>query len=122
MRVATPADWKTTPMPDERRTVAVERVLQPHEVARLRRGLIPGAMEDKWFVYWTDVDNRSARVTFHRSWTGLCVFIVDVALDLHGGGRVTGAMANNAADQSRVNDAADRSLINQLIDGVLSRR
>jgi hypothetical protein len=109
-------------MPDERRAVVVERVLQPHEVARLRRGLIPGQMEDKWFVYWTDVDNRSANVTFHRSWTGLCVFIVDVALDVHGGGRVTGAVANNAAGQSPVTDDDDRSLVNQLIDGVLSRR
>lgn len=35
------------------------------EVARLRMGLYPREMEDKWFVYWEEPWLR-----MHRSWTG----------------------------------------------------
>lgn len=41
------------------------------EFARLRLGLIPQAMEDKWFVYYED-----EKLHFHRSWTGMAVYRV----------------------------------------------
>ena len=38
---------------------------------RLKRGLIPKQMEDKWFVYFED-----NTLFFHRSWTGKAVYQV----------------------------------------------
>ncbi len=37
----------------------------PEELERLKDGLIPEAMEDKWFVFY-----ESPFLYFHRSWTG----------------------------------------------------
>lgn len=42
------------------------------EADLLRRGLIPGEMEDKWFIFW-----ESDSLFFHRSWTGQAVYQVD---------------------------------------------
>lgn len=44
----------------------------PAEFARVERGLVPGEMEDKWFIY---VEEPS--LFLHRSWTGQAVFRVD---------------------------------------------
>jgi hypothetical protein len=127
MKTATPADWKTTPMPEARRAVDFTRTFRPHEVAKLRRGRIPEQMEDKWFVYWRDAEegsatDGSAELFFHRSWTGLCVFIVTVVVDDDGGGRATRAVANGDVEQYRGSEESDRSLVGQLIDGLLARR
>jgi hypothetical protein len=35
------------------------------QFARLKEGLIPQTMEDKWFVYYEE-----PQLFFHRSWTG----------------------------------------------------
>lgn len=39
---------------------------------QLSMGLIPGAMEDKWFLYLED-----NKLYCHQSWTGYCAYIVE---------------------------------------------
>jgi hypothetical protein len=39
------------------------------EFARLRAGLIPQQMEDKWFIYYEE-----PHLFLHRSWTGAPVY------------------------------------------------
>lgn len=41
------------------------------EFDRLRNGLIPEAMEDKWFIYY-----EAPHLYLHRSWTGQAVYRV----------------------------------------------
>lgn len=48
--------------------------LTTKEYARLSLGLIPEEMEDKWFIYLED-----NKLYCHRSWTGLCAYIVEFA-------------------------------------------
>ena len=43
--------------------------LTENQYARIRFGLLPEEMEDKWFVYF--IDNR---IHFHRSWTGYKIY------------------------------------------------
>ena len=56
--------WKREPFEDGV-PVHYVRTFTPKEYARLREGLIPRAMEDKWFVYYDQ-----PYLYFHRSWTG----------------------------------------------------
>ena len=43
------------------------------ESARLEAGLIPQAMEDKWFIY-----SQELHLFLHRSWTGQPVYRVEL--------------------------------------------
>lgn len=65
---AVATDWNTKPLPEQRTTFALDRVFSPNEMDRIRAGLIPDVMEDKWFIYW-----RDKALYLHRSWTGNCV-------------------------------------------------
>ncbi|MEO0463819.1 MAG: hypothetical protein AAF127_11860 [Pseudomonadota bacterium] len=67
-KAAEPGDWKKEPFGD---TVALpfDRVFSENEFDRLSKGLIPRAMEDKWFIY---MDQN--QLFLHRSWTGKGVY------------------------------------------------
>lgn len=56
---------------------------------RLRQGLLPESMEDKWAVFFDD-----PFLYFHRSWTGLLSYRVRLDADANGG-RVTEALASS---------------------------
>jgi hypothetical protein len=66
---ATPFSWGTRDMPEQRTQIPFRMRFSRNEVARLKRGHIPGEMEDHWFVFFED-----DWVNFHRSWTGYCIF------------------------------------------------
>jgi hypothetical protein len=52
---ARPESWDTTPMPDRKAPIALQRTFTPQEYERLKRGLVPQAMEDKWLGYGRQV-------------------------------------------------------------------
>jgi hypothetical protein len=56
--------------------IPYQRSFTERELSRLVDGLIPEAMEDKWFVY---VELPS--LFFHRSWTGRPIYRVDLVRD-----------------------------------------
>lgn len=67
-QAAKAGDWKTEPFGP--------CILLPYrasytkqEAARLKKGLIPQGMEDRWFIYFDD-----GMLHFHRSWIGLGVY------------------------------------------------
>lgn len=64
-------DWKTQPMPEEKITLDINRHYPAAEAEMICFGAIPWQMEDKWFIFYED-----GRLFFHRSWTGLCVFVM----------------------------------------------
>lgn len=68
---ARPGDRKALPLPAATTTLPVRRVFSHAEMARLRDGLVPEEMEDKWFVVWT-----GEALDFHRSWTGAHIYRV----------------------------------------------
>src|SRR3954471_6767932 len=109
---ATRDDWKTTPLPAQRQEITLERVYSADEFERIRKGTIPAAMEDKWFMYY-DVP----WLFVHRSWTGVCVF--QVRFDGAGGAaHVVEALVNrDDAEYHSTGDAADARLLGALLDG-----
>ena len=66
---ATRESWKTEPLPAVRAPLPFDASYTSDEFERLRRGLIPQQMEDKWFIFFEE-----PWLYFHRSWTGHAVF------------------------------------------------
>ena len=62
---ATKTGGKTLEPPKLRVPLGYEYVFNDADAERLREGLIPAAMEDKWFVYFDH-----GWLYLHRSWTG----------------------------------------------------
>ena len=56
--------------------MTLDRVFSPQDMDRIRRGVVPEAMEDKWFIYW-----KEGMLFFQRSWTGFCIYVVHFAAD-----------------------------------------
>lgn len=117
MQAASKSDWKTEPMPALCAVLALNHPFSPEEIATMRRGVIPEAMEDKWFIYWS-----RNRLYFHRSWTGYCIYVVRFKCD-DAGGKIVEALANRDAGQYlEADDERDKAMISFLIDVVLLHR
>lgn len=87
------------------------------ELYRLEVGYIPGAMEDKWFIYF-----ENGWLRFHRSWTGTCIYGLKVQPTPQGG-QVAESWVNRDPEQYRSTDTGyDRRLVDFLIDAFLLRK
>jgi hypothetical protein len=113
---ATKASWKTLEPPKLRAPLGYEYVFNDADAERLREGLIPEAMEDKWFVYF-----ESGWVYLHRSWTGALIYW----LKLDGcpaGARVVESWVSREPEQYRETDISyDRLVLDFLLRGLILR-
>jgi hypothetical protein len=111
MKAAKESDWQTQPLPSQRSTIPLDRRFSSAEIQRLRSGLVPEEMEDKWFIYWQD-----DTLFLHRSWTGFCVYVVRFAPE-GDAYRMVEAEVNRDPEQYReTNDDRDARMISYLID------
>lgn len=108
------SDWKTFPLPEQRVRIALDRGFDSVEMARIRNGLIPEEMEDKWFIYYQD-----DTLYLHRSWTGYCIYVVRFADAGEGVCRMTCAEVNGDTAQYHAKDVAH---LHYLIDRLLLQR
>jgi hypothetical protein len=116
MRIATRQDWETLPMPDESEKIAFEREYSISEFERLRAGLVPGEMEDKWFIFFED-----PYLYLHRSWTGFCIYRVRFDQS-ETRARVVEVVVNRRLDQYQYRGAGDEGeFLGILLDGLLGR-
>ncbi len=114
MKAAERSDWRTSELPSKRTTIALDRLFPPHDIERIKLGLIPQEMEDKWFVYW-----EKDALFFHRSWTGFCIFIVRFVIQ-GDACRMVEADLNRDPDQyGETSDSRDARMISFLIDTLL---
>ena len=114
MKTAKPADWDLQPLPEQRTSIRFDRLFAKEEMQRIRRGLVPEVMEDKWFIYWA-----KNHLYMHRSWTGYCVYVVRFAAE-KGGWRMLDAQVNRDPEQYReTSDDRDALMIPYLIDVLL---
>lgn len=72
-RPANKNDWKTAPLSDQYDEFQIELVLSDEQIHTLKQGFVPSSMEQKWFVFHED-----NKINFYRSWTGLCIYIVEL--------------------------------------------
>ncbi len=117
MRAARPEDWETEPLPERRTAIVLDRTYTGEEMEKIRKGLVPEVMEDKWFIYWKD-----GKLFFHRSWTGFCIYVVRFA-EQDGLWRMVQAEVNRDPGQYReTSDERDAEMIPFLVDALLLRR
>jgi len=111
-KIANRNSWKTTlPLPAKREKFIIKRTFTTEEFNRLAKGLIPEAMEDKWFIFMED-----GTLFFHRSWTGICVYQVHFD-NQH---RIDEIWVNRDREQySEVDIEYDGKLLSFLIDNLL---
>lgn len=114
---AKPTDWKTEPLPSQRATILLDQTFSQKETNRIRRGLVPEEMADKWFIYWQD-----DALFFHRSWTGFCIYIVRFAKDGDGRKMVDACVNRDPEQYAETSDEQDAKMISYLIDVLLLHR
>lgn len=114
---AVPTDWNTNPLPEQRTNIALDRVFSPNEMDRIRAGLIPDVMEDKWFIYW-----RDKALYLHRSWTGNCTYVVHFVSEGDAWRMVRAEVNRDYEQYQNTNDGYDAEMVSFLIDALLLRR
>ncbi len=106
--------WKNNPMPEQHAVLSPEIHLNTEELEQLKRGSIPKAMEDHWFLFYED-----DKFYCIRSWTGTCIYIADVT----DGGDILHAIANRDPEQySCANDEEDCLTLTHLVLSCAGRR
>ncbi len=117
MKAAKRSDWKAVELPLQRTNISLDRSFSQREMEKIRQGLVPQQMEDKWFIYWED-----NRLSFHRSWTGFCLYIVRF-VNVDDLPKMTEAAVNRDPRQySETSKAKDAKMISYLVDCLLLRR
>lgn len=112
--IATRASWKIHPCPDKRVSLSFAGTYGPIEFEKIKSGLIPLEMEDKWFMFFEE-----PWLYVHRSWTGFCIYGVRFEASPNGGTAVE-AWASRDADQYRETGTEhDRSTLTSLIEVLL---
>lgn len=112
-RGARPGDWKVTPMPAEHAVVPCGRVFDEIEMLRVRQGVVPEEMEDKWFVV-CDGDVLDV----HRSWTGHHLFRAELEKAPFGE-RVARLTVNRHPAQFRTDEAVAAAQLAWVCDVLL---
>ena len=114
MKIAKQSDWETKALPSKRSTISLDRRFSSDEFRRMQAGLVPEQMEDKWFVYWQD-----DTLFFHRSWTGVCIYAVRVAVEGDSCRVVEADVNRDPEEYGGTNDDHDAKMILYLIDVLL---
>jgi hypothetical protein len=108
------ADWKNQALPETVATFTLDLPLSLEELAVVSNGLFPESMEDKWFVY-----REGNRLFFHRSWTGICVYSVEIEESTNGG-RIGEVVVNRDPEQYReIDDSYDALLLRFVVEALL---
>ena len=111
---AHPDSWKKEPLPTRHSSFSLDRTFSAEQIKKIQHGYVPEEMEDKWFIYW-----EKDTLSFHRSWTGYCVYIVHFTPE-GDGYKMVQAEANREPEQyTETSDARDAAMISYLIDLLL---
>lgn len=111
---ATSQSWKNNPIGAAERIPYSDR-FSGEEIQKIKRGLIPGQMEDKWFIYFED-----GYLHLHRSWTGNAIYRVRIEEDGDGGQVI--AAECSAEYLSNSNARYEAALLRFLIGNLILRR
>jgi hypothetical protein len=89
-------------------------VFNAKQFARLKIGLVPQAMEDKWFIYYEE-----PYLFFHRSWTGQPVYRLKFKLGRKGAKLVETLWSKELADVPGADVNYQVSLLHFLVSNLL---
>jgi len=111
---ATRDSWKILPLPTARADLALTESFTPEEFERMKRGLIPQQMEDKWFIYFEE-----PWLYFHRSWTGVCIYAIRFESSATGASAVESWVSRDSTQNRETRTDYDRLVSKFLMDAFL---
>ncbi|MGZ8886075.1 MAG: hypothetical protein ACXW1O_05855 [Halobacteriota archaeon] len=117
MKAAKRNNWKSEALPSKHTTIALNRQFSLIEMRKIRAGLVPQQMEDKWFVFW----ERDA-LYFHRSWTGHCLYVVRFVKEGDSCVMIEADVNRDPEQYKETSDERDANKISYLIDVLLLRQ
>ncbi|KID73523.1 uncharacterized protein G6M90_00g061490 [Metarhizium brunneum] len=114
MTKATSSSWQYKPM-EKPSSATWQGDISARDLAKLVDGVIPRAMEDKWFIY-ADAADGQGRVAIHfcRSWTGAEVVLLNIVVSLDAAGSVdmdAPARVSGVTWESRGQDETEAKLL-----------
>src|ERR1700722_2599904 len=113
-QTATRDSWKIIPPPTRRADLAFTESFTQEELERMKRGLIPQQMEDKWFIYFDE-----PWLYFHRSWTGARIYAVRFESSAAGASAVESWVSRDSTQYRETRTDYDRLVVRFLIDAFL---
>lgn len=113
-QIATRESWKTLPRPTARADLTFTGSYTLEEFERMKRGLIPRRMEDKWFIYF-----EAQWICFHRSWTGPCIYAIRFESSTTGVSAVESWVTRDCTQHRETRIEYDRLVAKFLIDAFL---
>src|SRR5262245_54727982 len=115
--IATRGSCKVLPLPDIRADLGFGESYTADDFERIKRGVTPQEMEDKWFVFYEE-----PWLYFHRSWTGACIYAVRFRSSHSGVAAVESWVTRDPDHYKETRTDYDRALLKFLIDAFLLGR
>ena len=112
--IATRESWKILPPPTARTDLSFAASYTTDEFERMKRGLIPKQMEDKWFIYFEE-----PWFFFHRSWTGPCIYAIRFESSTAGASAAESWVSRDSNHYRETRTDYDRAVVTFLIDAFL---
>jgi len=109
--------WKALPLPAARAPLGLEEAYTAEEFELIKGGLIPEAMEDKWFAFYED-----PWLYLHRSWTGACIYGLRFQPSDTGAAVVESWVSRDSDQYKSTQVDYDRAMCKFLIDALLLGR
>lgn len=106
--------WQITPIPETRKLLSFQRVFNRKEYNQLSFGLMPQAMEDKWFIFL-----ENDQLFLHRSWTGYCIYWLQLKWEEQGVSVIKAWVNRDKKQYQSTDDEYDAELLSFLIDNLL---
>lgn len=105
-------DWQTIDMPNNVENFTLEKKLDDKYIELLKLGYLENSMDSKWFMYCED-----NKMYIHRSWTGYCIYIVE----LSNTGFLDVLVNRNEKQYAETNLEFDRFFVDHLISFFIAR-
>ncbi len=115
-RKAEKDSWNTKPMPEQHATLELNVQFKENDMEQIKLGFIPQEMEEKWFIYYIDNEDK---LYLHRSWTGMCIFIVKFEKIGDSYAAVSAVVNRDPAQYKCTDDKQDMELCVSIIGAVL---
>ena len=116
-RMATKDSWKTEPLPEQYTTLQLNHTFSKDSMNRIKKGVIPEEMEDKWFMYY---DSTEDKLYVHRSWTGFLIYVIQFEERDHDTFVATNAVVNEDPSQYHCSGGdEEKERLLRVVKGVL---
>ena len=116
-KAATRESLESPPLPGNHANLELSKSLTDSEFELAKTGLVPEAMEDKWFIFF-----EGGWLYFYRSWTATCIYAVRFKQGPNGVSTVESWVNRDSTQYKETRVDYDRAILEFLIDALLLKK